>query len=111
MNGLKNLIQTEPALLVGLVQSAIGIGTAFGLGWTAEQVAIVLAFTGTLLSVIARSMVTPTVAVEQQVADEVEATLLADAPPLTDEERATLTQLRAERDGLVAAVRRRTGVR
>lgn len=67
MDGLKRLIQTEPALLLGLVQSAIGLGTAFGLGWTAEQVAIVLAFTGTLLSVVARSMVTPMATVNETV--------------------------------------------
>lgn len=72
MGGLKTLIQNEPALIIGLVQSAIGLGTAFGLGWTAEQCAIVLAFTGTLLSVIGRSLVTPTAKVEEAVVDEMD---------------------------------------
>ena len=71
MSGLMNLIRTEPVLIVSLVQSAIGVGTAFGLGWTAEQVAIILSFTGTLLAVIARMMVTPTTNVDQQVAEQV----------------------------------------
>ncbi len=71
MHGFMNLIRTEPVLIVSLVQSAIGVGTAFGLGWTAEQVAIILSFTGTLLAVIARMMVTPTTSVDAQVAEQV----------------------------------------
>jgi hypothetical protein len=102
MDGLKRLIQDEPALIVGLVQSAIGIGTAFGLGWTAEQVAIVLAFTGTLLSVIARSMVTPNAAVVNHAESIAESIIEERAEPLTPEERATLTELRRERDRLRA---------
>lgn len=104
MQGFKNVIVTEPALIVGLVQSAIGLGTAFGLGWTGEQVAVVLAFTGTLLSVIARSMVTPMATVDQTVKDRV-SVQMAEARPLREisaEEFLTVVDLRNERDRLLA---------
>jgi hypothetical protein len=111
MNGIKNLIQTEPVLLMGLVQSAIAMLTAFGLGWTAEQVALVLAFTQTLLSVIARGMVTPNqkfdTAVNAEAENIAEAIVTEQAAPLTPEERASLDALRAERDALRRDVARR----
>jgi hypothetical protein len=111
MNGIKNLIQNEPVLLVGLVQSAIAMATAFGLGWTAEQVAIVLAFTQTFLTVIARSMVTPTAkfdaAVNVEAENIAEAIVTEQAAPLTAEERASLDRLRAERDALRTEMRER----
>jgi hypothetical protein len=89
VNGIKNLIQTEPVLLVGLVQSAIAMATAFGLGWTAEQVAIVLAFTQTFLTVIARSMVTPNQQFDAAVnteAENIASAVIKDHAPLTDDE-------------------------
>jgi hypothetical protein len=92
-SGIKNLIQTEPVLLVGLVQSAIAMATAFGLGWSAEQVAIVLAFTQTFLTVIARSMVTPNQTFDAAVnveAENIAAAVAADQAAMTPAELARI---------------------
>lgn len=49
----------EPVLWLSAVQSGIALGVAFGLDLSAEQVGALVAFTGTVLSLIARSLVTP----------------------------------------------------
>jgi hypothetical protein len=49
----------EPVLTLALVQAAIGLGTAFGLDLSAEQVGAVMAFTAALLGWVARERVTP----------------------------------------------------
>ncbi len=49
----------EPALILGLVQSAIALAVGFGLNLDGQQVAAILAFTAALLSVIVRQRVTP----------------------------------------------------
>ena len=50
----------EPAVIVGLVGSAISVGTAFGLKLTTEQVGAITALTSALLALVTRSQVTPT---------------------------------------------------
>jgi hypothetical protein len=93
MNGIKRLIQQEPVLLMGLVQSGIAMLTAFGLGWTAEQVALVLAFTQTLLSVVARTLVTPNASFDAAVnveAENIAAAVAADNAALTPAEMARI---------------------
>ncbi len=100
MNGIKRLIREEPVLLQGLVQAAIAMLMAFGLGWTAEQVGVVLAFTATLLAVIARAMVTPMATVDATVQSQVAAERQANAGTLSVEEYLSLTELREERDRL-----------
>lgn len=46
-------------LTLTVVQGAIGLGTAFGLGLTAGQVGAIMAFTASVLGWIARESVTP----------------------------------------------------
>lgn len=50
----------EPALILGLVQAALALAVGFGLKLTPEQFGLLMAFTATLLAVITRSKVTPT---------------------------------------------------
>lgn len=49
----------EPVALMALIQAVIGLLTAFGLDWTAEQVAAVLTLSAAVLAVIFRRKVTP----------------------------------------------------
>ena len=48
----------EPALIMGLVQAAIALAVGLGLNLTADQTALILAFTAALLSVVVRQQVT-----------------------------------------------------
>ena len=48
----------EPALILGLVQAAIALAVGLGLDLSAEQTALILAFTAALLAVVTRSQVT-----------------------------------------------------
>lgn len=107
MNGLKRIITDEPVLIVGLVQAGIAMLVAFGLDWTPEQIGMVLAFTATMLSVVARAMVTPTANVAEQVDAQVRAERRDLMAPLTPEEAATLSVLRDQRDRLEEELRLR----
>lgn len=49
----------EPAVWLGLIRAGLSLGMAFGLDWTAEQVAVTMLFTEAVLTVIQRSVVTP----------------------------------------------------
>lgn len=53
-------ITNEPVLVLGVVQAALALLVGFGLGLTGEQTAAIVAFSAALLSLIARSKVTPT---------------------------------------------------
>lgn len=94
MDGLKRLITDEPVLCQGLVQAVIAMLVGFGLGWTADQVALVLAFTATVLAVAARAMVTPTANVADQVERQVQAQIVGDPHVLTDAELEMLDRQR-----------------
>ena len=50
----------EPALIAALVQSVLGLLIAFGVELSDEQVAAILAVTGTVLALVVRARVTPT---------------------------------------------------
>ncbi len=52
-------ITNEPVLVLAVVQAALALAVGFGLGWTGEQVALVLALTAALLGFVARRQVTP----------------------------------------------------
>ena len=62
-----SLVSREPAALamglLAIIESGIALGVAFGLGWTAEQTAAVVAFSTTVLALggglFVRSKVTP----------------------------------------------------
>lgn len=107
MTGIRRLITDEPVLLVGLAQALLAMLLAFGLNWSNEQVGMVLAFTSTLLAVVARAMVTPTANVEQQVTKQVARERALDDSTMSMEEYATLVELRRERDRLKSDVARR----
>lgn len=60
MNAIGRLITNEPVMTQGVIQAALAMATSFGLGWTAEQVGMTLAFTAAVLAWITRQQVTPT---------------------------------------------------
>lgn len=52
-------IRDEPVLVAALVQAALGLLLAFGVGLTEEQVAAIMTATGALLALFVRSKVVP----------------------------------------------------
>jgi hypothetical protein len=54
-----NIFGREPVLILGLIQSALALGIGFGLNLDGQQVALIMAFSAAVLSVIARSKVSP----------------------------------------------------
>lgn len=54
---MKNLWNTEPTAVLGLVQAAITLFVCFGVHLTNEQIGAILTFTTALLMVINRSQV------------------------------------------------------
>ena len=52
-------ITNEPVMTLAVVQAGIALAVSFGLGWTAEQVGVVVAFSAAILGFIARRQVTP----------------------------------------------------
>jgi len=53
------LIKRNPVRAQALVVASIGLGTAFGLGWTGLQVGAVTAFSAGILSLLTETSVTP----------------------------------------------------
>ena len=53
------LVLREPMYTQALVVAAIGLGTSFGLGWTAQQVGSVSAVSAAVLAFLTRQAVTP----------------------------------------------------
>ncbi len=53
-------VREEPVLTVGLVRAAITMLVGFGLGWSGEQVALMVAFIEAVTAWVARRQVTPT---------------------------------------------------
>lgn len=100
MNGIRRVIIEEPVMCQSLIVAGIAIGTSFGLGWTAEQIGTMTAFSALLLAFLARAMVTPSATFDRAVENVAEAIITDQAEPLTPEERATLDALRRERDML-----------
>lgn len=52
-------IQSEPALILGAVQSGIGLVMSFGFQLSGQQVGAIMAFSAAVLSVVCRQLVTP----------------------------------------------------
>jgi hypothetical protein len=52
-------ISGEPVVTMGLIQAALALAVGFGLHWSAEQVALAVAFSAAFLSFIVRSKVSP----------------------------------------------------
>ena len=59
MNKPDNIFDREPVLFLGVIMAAVTLFTAFGLNLTADQVAAINVLTVAVLSLIARSQVTP----------------------------------------------------
>jgi len=53
-------VREEPVLTVGLFRAAVTMLVGFGLGWTGEQVALMVAFIEAVTAWVARRAVTPT---------------------------------------------------
>ncbi len=56
---LVGIFDREPVVILAALQALITVGVVFGLDWTAEQEAAVIAAAGALLALFARSQVTP----------------------------------------------------
>ena len=59
VGGFVRLIKKHPVRAQALVQAAIGTATAFGLGWTAQQVGAVMVFSAAVLAFFTEQAVTP----------------------------------------------------
>jgi hypothetical protein len=53
-------VREEPVLTVGLFRAGVTMLVGFGLGWTGEQVALMVAFIEAVTAWVARRQVTPT---------------------------------------------------
>lgn len=53
-------VRDEPVLTVGLFRAAVTMLVGFGLGWSGEQVALMVAFVEAVTAWVARRQVTPT---------------------------------------------------
>ncbi len=58
--GVSQRVREEPVLTVGLFRAAVTMLVGFGLGWTGEQVALMVAFIEAITAWVARRQVTPT---------------------------------------------------
>lgn len=58
-NDPPNILGREPVLILGLVQAILAVAVGFGLNLDGQQVALIMALAAAILSVIARSKVTP----------------------------------------------------
>ncbi|HEX5012704.1 MAG TPA: hypothetical protein VFV72_01000 [Candidatus Limnocylindrales bacterium] len=56
------LVKRNPVRAQALVQAVIGVATAFGLGWTAQQVGAVMILSAGLLAFLTETAVTPVAA-------------------------------------------------
>lgn len=55
---MKNLWNAEPTLILAVVQAGLALGMAFGLNISAQQMALILTFSGAVLALVNRSQVT-----------------------------------------------------
>lgn len=62
--GIVIRFREEPVLTLAVAQAAVAMFVAFGLDWSAEQVALTVAFSAALLGWVARREVTPNVKVD-----------------------------------------------
>jgi hypothetical protein len=53
-------VREEPVLTVGLFRAAVTMLVGFGLGWSGEQVALLVAIVAAVTAWVARRQVTPT---------------------------------------------------
>ena len=65
------MLGREPVAIAAVVRAAILLGTAFGLGWSAEQIAAVMVFVEAVLALLTRQSVTPMATLPPGVADKI----------------------------------------
>lgn len=56
---MNSIFGREPAAIMAVLQAGIALAIGFGLHWTGEQVALVMAFSAAVLGLITRQVVTP----------------------------------------------------
>lgn len=66
----------EPVAIAAAVRGVVLAGVAFGLGWTAEQVAALMFAVEALLALVVRQQVTPTATESERGSSLVEALLV-----------------------------------
>jgi len=59
-------LKGEPVMVQGVIQAAVALGLAFGIGLTATQVGTILAFTAAALGLWTRSVVAPVHLIEKR---------------------------------------------
>lgn len=57
-------MRTEPALILGALQSAMALAVSFGLSLTPEQIGAILALSAAVLAIVTRQLVTPNAKLE-----------------------------------------------
>ena len=77
MRVVADRIQNEPVLVLGVVQAGVALVAAFGLDLSGDQMGALVAFSAALLSVIARTRVTP----NRRVPVEPEPNVQRESPP------------------------------
>lgn len=65
LSGLVALLRAEPIQAQAMVQTGVALGCAFGLKFTPEQIAAVIAFTASVLAFVTRKAVTANVNLPQ----------------------------------------------
>jgi len=62
MSRISTLWDREPAMVLAVVQAALALAVAFGVGLSVEQTGAVLAVSAAVLGLLTRSQVTPVAA-------------------------------------------------
>jgi hypothetical protein len=65
--GIGVRVREEPVITVGLVRAFLTMLVGFGLGWSGEQVALMVAFVEAVTVYVSRRQVTPNVHVIEEV--------------------------------------------
>jgi hypothetical protein len=65
--GVAIRVREEPVITVGLVRAFLTMLVGFGLGWSGEQVALMVAFVEAVTVYVSRRQVTPNVNVPKEV--------------------------------------------
>ena len=55
------MLGREPVMILAVIQSGIGLATAFGIDITPVQLAAVMSFSAAILGLVTRQLVTPNV--------------------------------------------------
>jgi hypothetical protein len=59
LSKILDYLKGEPVLVMGTIQAGLGLGLAFGLHVSADQIAAILVFSAAALSLVVRQKVTP----------------------------------------------------